>query len=157
MHAAGDKDVDAAVDAAAKAYKEWRSTPGQVRAKYMNKMADLMEKDIEKFAQFETVCMGQPIAIAKKFVGGTPAIWRYYAGFCDKLGGESFPEDGDGKVKITQYMPYGVCAGIGSAVSLPRILMLMVLMSGCSGVEWYAAHGCQEDRSCYRRGQYVRF
>jgi aldehyde dehydrogenase (NAD+) len=87
----------------------------------MNKMADLMEKDIEKFAKFETICMGQPIAIAKKFVGGTPAIWRYYAGFCDKLGGESFPEDGDGKVKITQYMPYGACAGIGSGFPLQDV------------------------------------
>lgn len=38
---------------------------------------------------------------------------RYYAGFCDKIEGESFPEDGDARVKITQYMPFGVCAGIG--------------------------------------------
>ena len=79
----------------------------------MMKMADLVERDIEKLAKFETLCMGQPISVAKKFVSSVPPYWRYYAGFCDKIQGESFPEDGDGRVKVTQYMPFGVCAGIG--------------------------------------------
>lgn len=103
------------MDAATKAYKEWRKTSGAQRAKCMMKLADLIEKDMEKFAKFETMCMGQPISIAMKFMSSVPAYWRYYAGLCDKIQGESFPEDGDARVKITQYMPYGVCAGIGSS------------------------------------------
>ena len=79
----------------------------------MNKLADLMEKDVDKLAKLETLCMGQPINVAKKFVASGPAYWRYYAGLADKIQGESFPEDGDGRVKMTQYMPFGVCAGIG--------------------------------------------
>ena len=109
------------MDAAAKAFKEWRKTSGGSRAKCMLKMADLIEKDVEKLAKFETLCMGQPISVAMKFVASTVPYWRYYAGFCDKIEGESFPEDGDARVKITQYMPYGVCAGIGSCF-VPIIL-----------------------------------
>lgn len=79
----------------------------------MMKMADLIERDAEKLANFETMCMGQPTTLAMKFMSSVAPYWRYYAGFCDKIEGESFPEDGDSRVKITQYMPYGVCAGIG--------------------------------------------
>jgi aldehyde dehydrogenase (NAD+) len=84
----------------------------------MMKMADLIEKNVERLAKFETMCMGQPISVAMKIVSFSPGIWRYYAGFCDKIQGESFPEDGDARVKITQYMPYGVCASIGVHPSL---------------------------------------
>jgi aldehyde dehydrogenase (NAD+) len=79
----------------------------------MLKMAELIERDAEKLAKYETICMGQPIQFATKFCASTPQYWRYYAGFCDKLGGECFPDDGDGRVKMTQYAPFGVCAGIG--------------------------------------------
>jgi aldehyde dehydrogenase (NAD+) len=85
----------------------------------MLKMAELIERDAEKLAKYETICMGQPIQFATKFCASTPQYWRYYAGFCDKLGGECFPDDGDGRVKMTQYAPFGVCAGIGMD-SLPR-------------------------------------
>lgn len=114
VHSAGEADVDAAVDAAKKAFKSWRKTSSAEKSKYMMKMADLVERDADKLARFETISMGQPISVARKFVASTVAYWRYYAGWCDKIEGESFPEDGDGKVKITQYMPYGVTAGIGT-------------------------------------------
>jgi aldehyde dehydrogenase (NAD+) len=114
VQAAGPEDIDLAVEAATNAYKEWRKTSGAQRAKCMMKLADLIENDLEKFAKFETMCMGQPITIALKVMSSVPAYWRYYAGFCDKIQGESFPEDGDARVKITQYMPYGVCGGIAA-------------------------------------------
>jgi len=112
VQAAGPEDVDAAVDAAAKAYKSWRHVKGADRAKCMLKMADLFEAEAEKLATLETICMGQPITVAKKFFASAVAYWRYYAGLADKIQGESFPEDGDARVKITQYVPFGVCAGI---------------------------------------------
>jgi aldehyde dehydrogenase (NAD+) len=74
-------------------------------------MADLVEREAARLARLETICMGQPISLATKVVEASAAYWRYYAGFCDKVEGESFPEDGDGRVKIVSYVPYGVCAG----------------------------------------------
>lgn len=67
-----------------------------------------------------------------KFMSSVHAYWRYYAGFCDKIQGESFPEDGDGRIKMTQYMPYGVCAGIGSYK--PKDAAAVANMV-CSGLE----------------------
>lgn len=64
VQAAGEEDVDAAVDAATKAYKEWRKWSGAQRAKCMNKMADLIERDMEKLAKFETMCMGKLVQIS---------------------------------------------------------------------------------------------
>ena len=101
VHSAGEQDVDLAVQAAAKGYKQWRNFSGGQRSKLMLKMADLIERDVEKLAKFETMCMGQPISVSRKFAAGAIANWRYYAGWCDKLQGESFPEDGDARVKIT--------------------------------------------------------
>ena len=115
--------MDAAVAAASKAYKEWRKTSSAFKIQCMFKMAELVERDLEKLAKFESLCMGQPIAVSRKFAGSTPAYWRYYAGWTDKLGGESYPEDGDSRVKVVQYMPYGVCAGIG-AYQLRRLEIL---------------------------------
>lgn len=118
VHSAGAQDVDLAVTAAAKVAKKWAKTKGIERAKCMIKMAELMERDLEKLAMIETLSMGQPIGVAKKFTEAAPAYWRYYAGFADKIGGDSYPEDGDARIKIVQYMPYGVCAGIGKSLTL---------------------------------------
>ena len=136
MQAAGEQDVDRAVEAATKAQKEWKKFSGGQRAKCMMKMADIVERETENLAKFESLCMGQPIAVARKFLASVPPIWRYYAGFCDKLGGESFPEDGqDGRVKITQYTPYGVCAGIGTLA--PDLVCTDSCSDGVySGMEW---------------------
>jgi aldehyde dehydrogenase (NAD+) len=38
-------------------------------------------------------------------------VIRYYAGWCDKLEGESMTDD-DGFYKIIRHEPLGVCAGI---------------------------------------------
>lgn len=57
--------------------------------------------------------MGQPISVARKFVLGPVAYWRYYAGLAGKVAGESYPPEGeDGTYKIVSYEPLGVCAGI---------------------------------------------
>ena len=78
VQAAGADDVDAAVAAARAAFKgPWRKFSGQQRAACMNKFADLIEANVEKLAKLETIAMGQPIAVAKAFIGGLcPPGWR---------------------------------------------------------------------------------
>ena len=116
MQSAGPEDVDISVEAATNAFKkgEWKKFTGSQRAACMLKLADLIEQNMDKLAKLETVAMGQPIGLGVKIGSLIPSYWRYFAGFCDKLGGESFPEDGDGQVKLVQYVPYGVCAGIAA-------------------------------------------
>lgn len=112
MQIAGEKDIDAAVAAAKKAFPAWRDTAGHKRAAIMNKFADLLEKNADRLARLESAAMGQPITMAKRMIAGPAALWRYYAGYAGKVAGESYPPDEDGTYKIVQYEPLGVCAGI---------------------------------------------
>ena len=81
----------------------------------MLRLADLMDKNVDKLAQAETSAMGMPLTFQKFFLTNIVSpIWRYYAGWCDKIVGESHPSDGDGLYKIVQYEPLGVCAGISA-------------------------------------------
>ena len=114
-------------------------------------MAEIIEREVENLAKFETLCMGQPVQFAKAFCASTPQYWRYYAGFCDKLGGESFPDDGDGKVKVVQYAPYGVCAGIGMDFCLLCVVEVLLMMLR-SRLERDAGNCCEEDCPGYRGG-----
>lgn len=42
----------------------------------MLKFADILENNIDKLAKLESVAMGQPVSVAKKFILGPIAIWR---------------------------------------------------------------------------------
>ncbi|EUC28753.1 hypothetical protein COCCADRAFT_40769 [Bipolaris zeicola 26-R-13] len=110
---AGEQDVNDAVDAAHAAFKHWRRTPAPERAKCMLKLADLIEENLEWLAELETAAMGAPISATKWIASTMPTWWRYYAGWTDKLGGESL-EDLDGSYRMVRYEPLGVCAGIAS-------------------------------------------
>ncbi|KAK1070499.1 hypothetical protein LTR74_004178, partial [Friedmanniomyces endolithicus] len=112
VQVASEADVDRAVDAAKAAFPKWRDTAGHKRAAIMYKFADLLEKNVDKLAKLESIAMGQPISVAKKFILAPAMIWKYYAGYAGKVAGESFPPDEDGTYKIVQYEPLGVCAGI---------------------------------------------
>lgn len=77
VQAAGEADVDAAVAAARAAFKgSWKKFSGAQRAACMNKLADLIETNLEKLSKLETIAMGQPIAVGKVFTGLTPPGWR---------------------------------------------------------------------------------
>lgn len=79
----------------------------------MLKFADLLEANVDRLANLESIAMGQPVSLAKRMILGPVALWRYYAGYAGKVAGESYPPDGeDGLYKIVQYEPLGVCAGI---------------------------------------------
>lgn len=93
---ASQADVNKAVNAAKKAFPEWRDTAGHKRAAIMQRFADLMEQNVDKLAQLESSAMGQPVSLAKRMILGPAALWRYYAGHAGKIAGESFPPDEDG-------------------------------------------------------------
>jgi aldehyde dehydrogenase (NAD+) len=79
----------------------------------MHKLADLIDANAESLAKAESEAMGQPVAVASTWiVPSVSSTFRYYAGWADKIEGQTFPEEG-GYFKMTQYEPYGVCAGIG--------------------------------------------
>lgn len=88
----GASDVDKAVKAARKAFETgpWRKMPAAERAKCLLRLADLLEKHTEEFAQLETLDNGKPIR-ESRYVDLPQAIetFRYYAGWVTKLEGET--------------------------------------------------------------------
>ena len=120
VHTAGPEDVDAAVDAAAAAFPDWRAKKSTERAALMLRLADLMEANLESLIKAEAEVMGMPIAFARIFLqAAVIPTWRYYAGWADKVVGESYPADGDGLYKVVQYEPLGVCGAISAWNSTP--------------------------------------
>ncbi|KAL4936400.1 hypothetical protein BDV06DRAFT_233444 [Aspergillus oleicola] len=114
-HAANQKDIDAAVAAATTAYKtSWAQTSPAQKQACMLKFADLVERDAEKLAMLESLPTGKPVTPTKMFdIAHMVEVWRYYAGWTDKISGETYPEH-NGVYKIVRHEPLGVCAGIAS-------------------------------------------
>lgn len=59
---AGEQDVDAAVDAAEKAFPAWKKMSSAQRRGIMNRFADLIDKNANEIAQLTRLSLGSPAA-----------------------------------------------------------------------------------------------
>ncbi|MEX2169334.1 MAG: aldehyde dehydrogenase family protein [Pirellulales bacterium] len=113
--AEGDKeDVDRAVKAARDAFDNgpWRTMDARDRGRLMNKLADLIEDEIDELAALETLDNGKPIRDARN--ADIPLVidtLRYYAGWADKLHGKTIPVRGN-YFCYTRREPVGVVGQI---------------------------------------------
>src|SRR5580698_1336147 len=84
--AEGDKaDVDEAVKAARKAYEEgkWSKIGPHQRARFLFKIADLIEQHADELAELETLDNGKAKSQALSIdVAGSAETFRYYGGWC---------------------------------------------------------------------------
>lgn len=111
---ANEADVDAAVKAARSAFESgpWNRMDARDRGRLMNKLADLMEKNLDDLAALETLDNGKPIRDAK--AADLPLsidCLRYYAGWADKLTGDTIPIRGN-YFCYTRREPVGVAGQI---------------------------------------------
>src|SRR5713101_7784363 len=87
-------DVDRAVAAARRALEDrdglWRKMSASERGRLIWKLADLLEKNIDEFAELETLDNGKPI-FESRYVDMPMVIdvLRYYAGLATKIHGET--------------------------------------------------------------------
>ncbi|KAG9665041.1 aldehyde dehydrogenase, allergen Cla h 10, partial [Aureobasidium melanogenum] len=108
----GKSDVDRAVKSARDAFRgPWSRLPGFQRAAILFKWADLLEQNAEEAAYYESICSGRTVTQLSKEIPWIARVIRYYAGWCDKLEGDSMNDD-DGFYKIVRHEPLSVCAGI---------------------------------------------
>jgi aldehyde dehydrogenase (NAD+) len=84
---AGEEDVDAAVKAARAAYtRTWSRMSGAERAKYLYRMARILQERAREFAVLETMNGGKPIKESRDVdVPLAAAHFFYHAGWADKL------------------------------------------------------------------------
>jgi aldehyde dehydrogenase (NAD+) len=89
VHEATAKDVDIAVAAARKAFEgSWKAVAPEQRGRLLNKLADLMERDIDTLAAIESLDNGKAFTLAKGDLGLAISCLRYYAGWADKIEGK---------------------------------------------------------------------
>ncbi|KAF9569015.1 aldehyde dehydrogenase [Agrocybe pediades] len=113
--AASAKDIDVAVSAARQAFKTtWgKNVTGFERSRLLNKLADLIERDAQELAELETLNNGKPMRIARDFdIGDSVQCLRYYAGWADKIMGQTIEVDNKAKLAFTRHDPIGVCGQI---------------------------------------------
>jgi aldehyde dehydrogenase (NAD+) len=84
---AGQADVDRAVAAAGAAYEHvWGPMPGAEHAKYLYRIARILQERAREFAVLETLDNGKPIRESRDVdVPLAAAHFFYYAGWADKL------------------------------------------------------------------------
>ena len=91
---ASPADVDRAVAAARRAFEDrngaWRKLSASERGRLIWKLADLLEKNMDEFAELETLDNGKPI-FESRYVDMPMVIdvLRYYAGLATKIHGET--------------------------------------------------------------------
>ncbi|KAG7693262.1 hypothetical protein KL950_000700 [Ogataea haglerorum] len=105
------EDVDVAVQAAYKAFKQWKLTEGSERARLLNKLADLIERDRELLSQIESLDNGKSLLCSTFDLGIVIGTLRYCAGFCDKKDGRLI-DTGLTHMSYTKREPLGVCGAI---------------------------------------------
>src|SRR5580704_17712244 len=111
----GDKaDVDEAVKAARKAYEEgkWSKISPHERARYLFKIAELIDKHADELAELETLDNGKPLTFSRGFdIPAAAETFRYYGGWVTKIYGETNPSD-PAFFNYTLREPVGVCGQI---------------------------------------------
>jgi aldehyde dehydrogenase (NAD+) len=92
---AGPADVDRAVAAARRAFDDvWAPMPGAERAKYLYRIARVLQERAREFAVLETLDNGKPIRESRDVDVPLAAAWFFhYAGWADKLAHASLGPD----------------------------------------------------------------
>jgi phenylacetaldehyde dehydrogenase len=98
--AEGDKeDINRAVAAARAAFETgpWRKLTPSERGRLIWKLADLIEKHSEEFAQLESLDNGKPVTVARVAdLPNTVDMFRYMAGWATKIEGNTITLSGQG-------------------------------------------------------------
>ena len=81
-----ESDVDAAVAAARRAQPGWSALPAEHRARYLYRIARLLQERAREFAVLETMDGGKPIRESRDVdLPLAAAHWFHHAGWADKL------------------------------------------------------------------------
>jgi aldehyde dehydrogenase (NAD+) len=115
VYEADSADVDAAVEAAERAYEgRWSKLTPSERGRLMWRLADLIEEHAEALAQLETLDNGKPIKETRAAdIPLTVDHFRYYAGWASKIHGQVIDNSVGGNFfSYTRHEPIGIVGQI---------------------------------------------
>jgi betaine-aldehyde dehydrogenase len=108
---AGAADVDAAVAAAKKAFKEWRNVLPLERAKMLKEIARVLRTHAQELAMIDAADCGNPVAEMVSDAMVAAAQTEFFAGLVTEMKGSSVPM-GPGAVNFSVREPRGVIGRI---------------------------------------------
>jgi betaine-aldehyde dehydrogenase len=108
---ANEADVDAAVEAAHRAFATWRRVAPRERGAILKKIAQVLKDNAEELATLDALNCGNPIRELINDVQKGASQIEYFAGLALEVKGEILPTIPD-LVNMTMREPYGVCARI---------------------------------------------
>jgi acyl-CoA reductase-like NAD-dependent aldehyde dehydrogenase len=114
-------DVNAAVDAAAKAYESWRLMPAPKRAEYLYRVGDILKRDKEKMAREMTREMGKVVDETKGDIQEAIDMAFLAAGEGRRMFGVTAPSELSNKFAMAVRMPLGV-AGLITPWNFPMAI-----------------------------------
>ncbi|MDR2426738.1 MAG: aldehyde dehydrogenase family protein [Endomicrobium sp.] len=106
------KDVCNAVKAAKEAFKKWGTSSVSYKSKLLFKIAELIEKNSEEFAEIDTLNNGKPLRDSLVDAADAVACFRYYAGLIDKPLGQVYSVPDPNVQSFVVREPIGVCGQI---------------------------------------------
>ncbi|MBL0056027.1 MAG: aldehyde dehydrogenase [Chitinophagaceae bacterium] len=116
-----DKDIQAAVKAAKKAFPEWSTTPAEKKFEILNRIADLIDQHLDELALAETIDNGKPLWLSKRMdIPRASSNFRFFATAIMHFSNESHAME-DKAVNYTLRQPVGI-VGCISPWNLPLYL-----------------------------------
>jgi 1-pyrroline dehydrogenase len=110
--ASSHEDVDRAVDAAEKAFEEWKNTTPQDRSLILLKIADALEARADELGRIESANAGKPVGAAIDEMHTSVDLFRFFAGAARVMDGLAANEFMAGHTSIIRRDPIGVVASI---------------------------------------------
>src|SRR6185369_6955254 len=131
------EDVNQAVKAASQAFPSWSVLPTEERMKILLRVADLIDRDVDKLALAESIDNGKTTKLARSLdIPRASANIRFYATSAMHFATDAHVNEGD-SVNYTPRMPFGV-VGCISPWNLPLYLLTWkiapALAAGCTVV-----------------------
>jgi aminomuconate-semialdehyde/2-hydroxymuconate-6-semialdehyde dehydrogenase len=118
----GEEDMDGAVEAAVRAFPAWSRMPAAERSRFLLRIADLIERDLEKLAQLESRDTGKPVSLARSMdIPRAVSNFRFFATAILHTASEAHSTDYSA-LNYTLRRPRGV-AGLISPWNLPLYLL----------------------------------
>ena len=116
------EDVETAYKSAQKAFKHWSQTTFEERSRILIKISELLEANLDQFAEAESKDNGKPISLAKSIdIPRAASNFRFFGNAITQFASESHESVGQDAINYTLRQPIGV-VGCISPWNLPLYL-----------------------------------
>jgi aminomuconate-semialdehyde/2-hydroxymuconate-6-semialdehyde dehydrogenase len=116
------KDIDKAYQSAKSAFKQWSQTTFEERSRILIKISELLEANLQQFAEAESLDNGKPISLAKAVdIPRAASNFRFFGNAITQFASESHESVGQDAINYTLRQPIGV-VGCISPWNLPLYL-----------------------------------